>query len=206
MSRGIALWKAGFALLAIAAACAGCSTQPRQPDIRVSQAPDSNLASYSTFGFPEQTGTDRGGYSTIITDDFKAAVREQMELRGFRYVAQDPDLLVNFFANVRERPDVRSRPGMGAYGYYGYRYGLYGAWPLYDNEVVTVTYPVGTANIDVVDARKKQLVWEGVAQGRLSDKQMEHPREAIRNAVALVFTHFPVRASAVDPNTRPAGR
>lgn len=42
--------------------------------------------------------------------------------------------------------------------YYGYRYGLYSAWPLYDRDVETVAYPVGTANVDIVDAGKKQLI------------------------------------------------
>lgn len=181
--------------------CAACATQPR-PDIRINQAPDANLSSYSTFGFPEQTGTDRGGYSTIITNDFKHAVTEQMQMRGYRYVDENPSLLVNFYANVRERTEVRSRPGSGGYGYYGYRYGLYGAWPLYDTEVETVTYPVGTANIDVVDARKKQLIWEGVAQGRITDEQMENPREAIASVVTQLFARFPGSAAPVDAPAR----
>jgi hypothetical protein len=177
------------------AACATTST----PEIRVNSAPDVNFSTYSTFGFPEQPGTDRGGYSTLVTDYFKAAVRDQMQLRGYRYVDANPDLLVNFFANVREHTEVRSRPAVSAgYGYYGYRSGLYGAWPLYDRDIDTVTYPVGTANVDVVDAAKKQLIWEGVAQGRISDKDMDHPKEAIARVVNQLFTRFPGRAGAVD--------
>lgn len=181
---------------AVAVICmVGCATQ--RADIRVNLAPDANFASYGTFGFPDQTGTDRGGYSTLVTDYFKAAVRDQMEARGYRYVATSPDLLVNFYANVRERTEVRSRPGL-ATGYYGYRYGLYDAWPLYDRDIDTVTYPIGTANIDVVDARKKQLIWEGVAQGRISDAAMEQPREAIASAVTQLFARFPGRAGVVN--------
>jgi hypothetical protein len=109
---------------------------------------------------PRASIVDCGGYSTIITDYFKAAVTEQMQMRGYRYVDENPSLLVNFYANVRERTEVRSRPGgPAAFGYYGYRYGLYDAWPFYAQEVDTVTYPVGTANIDVVDASRKQLIW-----------------------------------------------
>ena len=40
------------------AALAGCASNPTA-DIHVHAAPDANLSSYSTFGFPEQTGTDR---------------------------------------------------------------------------------------------------------------------------------------------------
>lgn len=184
-------------LVALAAIAAGCATQ-RGADIRVNTAPDVDLSAYNTFGFPEQTGTDRGGYSTFVTDYFKTAVRDQMERRGYRYVDENPDLLINFYANVRERTEVRSRPFSPSYGYYGYRYGLYDAWPLYARDVDTVTYPVGTANIDVVDARKRQLVWEGVAEGRIRDDDMRNPQEAIARVVTQLFTRFPGRARAVE--------
>jgi len=112
------------------AALAGCASNPT-PDIHVHVAPDANLSKYATFGFPDQTGTDRGGYSTLITSYFKTAVRDQMEQRGYHYVDANPDLLVNFYAKVHERTEVRPDPTYpAAYGYYGYRYGLYGAWPL----------------------------------------------------------------------------
>ena len=84
-----------------------------------------------------------------------------MEHRGYHFVDENPDLLVNFYAKVHERTETRPEPTFStAYGYYGYRYGLYSAWPLYDNDVRTVTYPVGTANIDIVDAHKKQMIWK----------------------------------------------
>jgi hypothetical protein len=185
------------------AVLAGCASNPT-PDIHVHAAPDADLSKYSTFGFPEQTGTDRGGYSTLVTSYFKSAVRDQMERRGYHYVDENPDLLVNFYAKVHERTETRSDPTYSAaYGYYGYRYGLYGAWPLYDSDVYTVTYPIGTANIDVVDARKKQMIWEGVAQGRLRDEDMNNPRESISRVVTQLFARFPGRPAIVD-NTQSA--
>lgn len=180
------------------AALAGCAANP-SADIRVNAAPDANFSGYSTFGFPEQTGTDRGGYSTLVTSYFKSAVKEQMEMRGYHFVDENPDLLVNFFAKVHERTETRSEPAYSAgFGYYGYRYGLYSAWPLYDSEVRTVTYPIGTANIDIVDARKKQMIWEGVAQGRISDEDMDHPRESISRVVTQLYARFPGRAGIVE--------
>jgi len=192
-------FKLSLALCAVAlAALAGCASNPT-PDIHVHAAPDANFSKYSTFGFPDQTGTDRGGYSTLVTSYFKTAVRDQMEQRGYHYVDENPDLLVNFYAKVHERSEVRADPRFSAaYGYYGYRYGLYGAWPLYDDDVRTVTYPIGTANIDVVDAHKKEMIWEGVAQGRLRDEDMNNPREAIARVVTQVFARFPGRPGIVE--------
>lgn len=180
------------------AALAGCAANP-SADIRVNSAPDVNFTSYSTFGFPDQTGTDRGGYSTLVTSYFKSAVRNQMEQRGYHYVDENPDLLVNFYAKVHERTEVRPDPSFSAsYGYYGYRYGLYSAWPFYDDSARTVTYPVGTANIDVVDAHKKQMIWEGVAQGVVSDEDMDHPKESIARVVTQLFARYPGRAGIVE--------
>ena len=102
-------------------------------------------------------------------------------------------------ATLRQEPDrYRRLLHDGLAIYYGYRYGLYGAWPLYDNDVRTVTYPIGTANIDVVDARQKQMIWEGVAQGRLSDQDMNNPRDSIAQVVTQLFARFPGRPGIVE--------
>ena len=62
-------------------------------------------------------------------------------------------------------------------------------------------YKVGTANIDVVDNAKKQLVWEGVAEGRLSDKVMKDPRAAVNAVVTELFKQFPGTAGGAAPAT-----
>ena len=185
-------------IAAAALALAGCATTTG-PDVTVDYDRTADLGSFRTYGFPESVGTDRAGYSTLVTSYFKSAVRDQMEMRGYRYVDQNPDLLVNFYAKVHERTEVRTDPSFSAaYGYYGYRYGLYSAWPYYDDAVRTVTYPVGTANIDVVDARRKQMIWEGVAQGVVSDEDMDHPKESISRVVTQLFARYPGRAGIVE--------
>ena len=182
-----------FAVLAIAcsALVAACATGPQ---LRTDYDRSVDFTGYETFGFAEELGTDRAGYSSLITSHFKTAVRDEMEALGYRYTETDPDLIVNFYTRVRERSEVRSRPSMTVgVGYYGYRYGLYTAWPLYEQEVDTVHYRVGTANIDVVDAERKQLVWEGVAEGRLTRESLENPKPAIEEVVHDLFMQFPTR-------------
>ena len=183
-------------VLAGALALASCSTGPKT---RTDYDHKADFSAYRTFGFPEQTGTDRGGYSTLVTGHFKEATRRNMEARGYRFTDQNPDLLVNFFANVKDRTSVESSPSVyGGYGYYGYRYGLYTAWPLYQpRDVQTVHYKYGTANIDIADAKKKQLVWEGVAEGELSSKALEDPQNTIDTVVDKLFEKFPGRAGNI---------
>lgn len=180
------------ASLALLAACAS------GPKIRSDQDPAANFASYRTWNFAPELGTDRAGYSTLVTTHFKTAVAREMQARGYTQSDQ-PDLLVNFYTTVRERTDVQSIPRvqMGL-GYYRYRSGLYAAWPMY-NDVTSSTYRVGTASIDVIDAARKQLVWEGVAEGRLTEKMLDNPGPAISAAVADIYAKYPARAGAALP-------
>ena len=186
-------WIAAAAALALA----GCATTSG-PDITVDYDRAADLGSYKTYGFPEQVGTDRAGYSTLVTQYFKDAVRREMERRGYAYDAEDPDLLVNFFSNVREVTDVRRTPNFG-YGYYGYRYGLYGGWPMYDERVETVRYKVGTVNLDIVDGERMQLIWEGVAEGRITPEDMKNVRVTVDAVVAELFQRYSGVASRGTP-------
>lgn len=176
------------------AVLAGCAITP---SIRTDLDPSARFSDYRTYGFPAETGTDRAGYSTLITGHFKRAVSQAMESRGYRFAAENPDLLVNFFASSTERTEIQSRPQitLGA-GYYSYRLGLYSEWPLYGRDVSTTHYKVGTASIDVVDAARKQLIWEGRAEGRLTDRMLDDPGPAIDKAVADIFAKYPVEPAA----------
>ena len=176
-------------ILVAAALSAGCATQA--PKTRIDYDKSGDFSVYRTYGFPKETGTDRGGYSTLITSYFKNAVSTAMEARGYKYTEERPDLLVNFFMNVRERTELRSEPRYAAgFGYYGYRYGLYTAWPYYEQDR-SVTYRVGTINVDIVDAGKKQLVWEGVAEGRVTDEMMDNPKLTVNAVVSDLMRQYP---------------
>ena len=169
---------------------AGCATN-RAPPTRIDYDRKADFSVYRTYGFPKETGTDRGGYSTLVTSYFKSSVSTAMEARGYKYSEEHPDLLVNFYMNTRERTEVRPNMSLG-YGYYGYRYGLYNAWPLYDEDR-TVTYKVGTINVDIVDAEKKQLIWEGVSEGRVSDEAMANPKVTVNAVVTELMRQYPGR-------------
>ncbi|MBM0107679.1 DUF4136 domain-containing protein [Steroidobacter sp. S1-65] len=185
LARVAAAFALGAALFA-----AGCATTSG-PKTRIDYDKSADFSVYRTYGFPKETGTDRGGYSTLVTSYLKSAMSAQMEARGYKYSEERPDLLVNFYMNTRERTEIRPSANASlGYGYYGYRYGLYNAWPLYDDDR-TVTYKVGTLNIDIVDAEKKQLVWEGVAEGRVSEEELQNPKVAINAVVTELMRQYP---------------
>ena len=159
--------------------------------------PNVNLSSFHTYGFVSEPGTNRSGYSTPITTYFKTAITREMNARGYVYSEDSPQLLINFNTNAHEQVDIRSTPSMSyGYGYYGYRGGMYAAGPIGGTDVETVRYKQGTANIDVVDAAKKQLVWEGVAEGKITDEMMKNPQATIDGVITDMFAAYPVKAPA----------
>ncbi len=195
ISRRGAIGLAALAGLA-AVLAAGCATGPQ---VRADADPQADFSRYRTFGFEDPLGTDRSGYQTIVSLYLKEATRREMQARGFRFEPNQPDLLVNFNANLTEK--VRTAPvapyyGWYGMGYYGYRGGLYGTWPMYPADAWVTTYHEGTLNIDIIDRARRQMVWEGIAVDTVTEKTSEHLQAAIDAAVSAVFAKFPVAPTA----------
>ena len=172
---------------------AGCATGPR---LYSTQNPQADFSSYLTYGYVEQMGTDApGGPATLLTQFLKAAVDREMRTRGYRYSDQDSDLLINFYVETREQIRTRTT-GPAPYagrGYYGYRGGYYGTWGGYSQTEIT-QYTEGTLNIDLVDSERGELVWEGVAVGRITEEDLRNLQAAVDGVVPLVFEQFLHRA------------
>jgi uncharacterized protein DUF4136 len=54
-----------------------------------------------------------------------------------------------------------------------------------------VSYKQGTLAIDLIDANRNTLVWQGIAQGRLDAKRMQNATSTIDKVVGEIFTKFP---------------
>uniref|UniRef100_UPI003531F106 DUF4136 domain-containing protein n=1 Tax=Cupriavidus sp. WGlv3 TaxID=2919924 RepID=UPI003531F106 len=167
----------------------GCASVP---DIKTDYNRATDFSAYRTFGFVERPGTDRAGYESLTTQYFKTAVQRELGARGYRYVAQSPDLLVNFNARLQEKVEVSPAPAP-MMGYYGYRGGLYAPWPGYGFYNDVYRYTEGTVNIDLVDRRQMKLVWEGVAVGSVDTSDKASAQQRIDRTVAQIFAKYPFR-------------
>ena len=175
-------------------ALGGCATGP---DVRVDYDRTADFTAYKTFGFASPLGTDRGGYQSVVSQHLKAATQREMEARGMRLDTSAPQLLVNFNAALSDKLRVTSTPSMSVgVGYYGYRGGLYSAWPLYNDYTTVSQYKEGTLNIDVGDAARKQLVWEGVVTDSVTQKMLDNVPAAVDAAVKAAFLKYPIPAPA----------
>jgi uncharacterized protein DUF4136 len=186
-----------FVRIVIALGCAlllaACESGPT---IRADGDPSVDFTAYKTFGFFDQLSTDKSKYATMLTGRLKDATRAELTKRGYTE-APEPQLLVNFSTNVENRTEVQSTGTSASYGFYGYRAGMYGAWGGYPQDVYTTHYQQGTLAIDMVDSAKKQLVWQGIAQARLTKTMLDNPGAAIGSVVADIFERYPVKAPEV---------
>jgi hypothetical protein len=181
------------AVCCLAALLGACASGP---DIRSDYDPSVDFSDYRTYNFFNPMGIENSNYSSILGQMFRDAIGREMESRGY-VKSDDPDLLLNVSARLDDKTKVTTYndPMMG--GYYGYRRGFYDPWYGYGYGTQTHVsqYTEGTVNVDMVDARQKRMVWEGVAVGRVDeDKSNAEVREAINSGVAQMFSAYPFRA------------
>jgi hypothetical protein len=188
MRTHTALVRNAILCLAAAFVVTACSSGP---EIRREASPAANFSSYKTFGYFPELATDRAGYETVFTTRLKAATRSNLETKGYVYSEQNPDLLVNFYANVEDKQEIRSAPVSA--GYYGYRSSFY--YGMSTPQVETVNYKQGTLTIDLVDPAKKALVWSATAEGRVSKKARKNPGPAIDAIVAEMMGPLPAAST-----------
>lgn len=188
-----------FVAFAAAMLLASCASSPK---IFVNQDPNANFANYKTYNYEPVLGTDeRKGYRGILSNYLVEAMNQEMQARGYT-LANDPDLLVNFYLHTEEKIQTTQSPSMGG-GYYGYRGGYYGAYGGYDTTVTQ--YTQGTLNIDIVDRATATLLWEGVGVGRITDKVRENVQGAVNKAVPEIMTKYAHYAAGfVPPAPAPA--
>jgi len=168
-----------------------CATTPK---IYTNQDPAADFTSYRTYAFDDPLGTDKSGYSSLLSQYLKNAVNREMEMRGYT-LAENPDLIVNFYVHTQEKIKTTQTPTTtgGYYGYRGSRYGTWGGYPSYETRVTQHTE--GTINVDLVDRARGQLVWESELVGRVTEEVRENLESAIDQAITEIFTKYPYRVT-----------
>ena len=180
--------------LPLMVALSGCASGP---NVRSDFDKQANFEQFRSFAFASPLGTDKAGYTTILTERLKAATRLQMEQRGYVYDEKSPDLLVNFLTQISTQSEYVPPPPMPwGPNYYGYRMGFYGPWMGYQFPPEVIQYTQGVLNIDLIDAQKKQMVWEGVATTTINNVEQASSEAFIAPLVADIFKRYPFLAGS----------
>lgn len=144
-----------------------------------------NFNQYKTFAF-FKTGIDKAEISDLDKRRILRAIESELMAKGYTK-SENPDLLVSIFTKSRDKVNVYNN----AYGYGPYGYG-WGWSPYYwnsgYNSVSTSTE--GTLYLDLIDANKKELVWQGMGIGYLADR-MDKKEARIKEFVSKIMEKYP---------------
>lgn len=167
-------------LLAILFVVTSCSS------VRVAADYDKNarFENYKTFAF-FKTGIDKAEISDLDKRRILRAIEAELLAKGYTK-SDNPDLLVSLFTKSQQRVDVYNNAwGYGAWGW-GPGWGPGWGW----NQPSVTTSTQGTLFIDLIDANKKELIWQGMGTGYLS-RNLEKKEERIKEFVTKIMEKYP---------------
>ncbi|MDI1316572.1 DUF4136 domain-containing protein [Flavobacterium sp.] len=142
-----------------------------------------DFTSYKTYAF-YKSGIDKVEISDLDKKRILRSIEEIMLAKGFMS-SETPDLLINIFTKEREQVDVNQfNVGWG----YGWGWG-WNPWMMNGSSAVS-SYPVGTLFIDIIDAKKKELIWQGEGEGVLT-KDTNKKDEKIKEFVTKILEQYP---------------
>ncbi len=152
----------------------------------------SDFATFDTFAWYMQSGDDKAptaGTNQIVDGRIRRAIARNLTGSGFSQTTPaTADLLVTYYASLSQQ--MRMYTSGWGYGWgYGPRWGYgYSYWPGWGYTTAS-TWHEGTIIVDIVDRKKKQLVWRGVISRALGKKSSTD--EKIDQAMDRVMAEFP---------------
>ena len=143
---------------------------------------NANFGEYKTFAF-YKTGIDKAEINDLDKRRILRAIESELLAKGFSK-SDNPHLLVSLFTKSREKINVYNNN----FGPYGYGWG----WnPWYWNNTSSVSRSTeGVLYVDLIDANKKELVWQGMGTGYLT-RNMEKKELRIKEFVSKIMEKYP---------------
>ncbi len=118
--------------------------------------------------------------NSLLDNRIKTAVNNQLAAKGYTQSAGNPDFLLMYHTGAQDKVDVTN---------WGYGYGrpYWGA-----SHVDVYQYTQGTLILDIIDAKTKQLIWRGYAEGTIDPNASTEKREKrLNEAVTKILAKFP---------------
>ena len=139
---------------------------------------------YKTFAF-FKSGIDKAEISDLDKKRILRAIEAELLAKGYTK-SENPDMLVSIFTKSNQRVDVYNNSwGYGAWGWGAPGWGW--GWNMQPN---VSTRTQGVLFVDLIDAKKKELVWQGQGTGYLSSN-MEKKEQRIKEFVAKIMEKYP---------------
>ena len=143
-----------------------------------------DFTNFKTFAF-YKTGIDKVEISDLDKKRILKSIETELLAKGFTK-SEKPDLLVNFFTKSREQIDVNAYNSGYGYGWgYGWNPYIWGG-----NRTSVRSTTQGTLFIDLIDAKKKEMIWQGEGEGEIFQNQ-KNKEERIGEFVKEILKQYP---------------
>ena len=158
-----------------------------------------NFNEYKTYAFYKK-GIDKADISDLDKRRVLKAIENELAAKGFSK-SENPDVLVNIFTKTTNKVNVRSNnfgwglwnPWFWGAGWnWGWGGGAWAPWGLGEQDYQISQTTQGTLFIDLIDARKKELAWQGVGTGSLHTAENATKKDERINAfVSEIMANYP---------------
>lgn len=142
---------------------------------------EKNFDNYNTFAF-YKPGIDAAEISDLDKKRILRAIERELVAKGM-IKNSNPSLLVSIFTESRENVNVYQNNFGYGWGWNPYFWGPGG----YNSVSTNVE---GTLYIDLIDAEKNELVWQGLGTGILS-LDMDKKEKKINEIVTKILEEYP---------------
>ena len=110
------------------------------------------------------------------------AVVEVMEAKGYKMDTKNPELIVRFMTDVKDRQQVRSN---NMYSPYMWWYGG-------GNNISTYNYQESRFILNIYQKNSDRMIWQGWASGKVKAPTKKDDRETmVKNTMADILKTFP---------------
>ena len=143
-----------------------------------------DFSQFKTYAF-YKNGIDKVEISDLDKKRILRSIDNQMQKKGFTK-SETPDLLINIFTKERQQVDVNQFNAGFGYGFgFGWNPFFWGG-----NQTAVNQYTEGTLYIDLIDAKKKEMIWQGEGNGNLTQKS-DKKDEVINEFVTRILEQYP---------------
>ncbi len=166
-------------LAAISAALFGAACSSLQISTDYDKGTD--FSQYKTFSWHD-TGDIK---NDILARRIEAVLSDTLAAKGLKKVESGGDVWLVAHGRLSKQTQINTY-NTG----WGYGYGWYGGMGMSTSTVSEI--PVGTLIVDLVDGKKKDMVWRGIASDTLDPQAAPEEREKrLRGVAAKLFENFP---------------
>lgn len=148
-----------------------------------------NLKQFKTFRVEAEKGMMQDPLlgSELNRRRITDAVAQVMQSKGYRLDENNPELVVRYLTDVKDRQQVRSNGTMSPYWWW------YGPQ---NNNISTYNYQEGRLIVNIYQNRSDKMIWQGWASGRLKAPTKREDRDVmIKGVIGDILRTFPEATS-----------